>query len=445
MIRNALASTETDDRAEVAASVRAEAVAAVRLQLADARTEDLLPDEEAALVERFASAAVLARPVPAAARAGLIRQVVEDVSRALRGRAGPLDAALRDADVFDIMVNAPDALFVRRAGSGIVRLGESFPGNDEVDAFVARFAARGRRQFSEADPLLNVQLPSGTRLNAVRYPVARDGTALSLRLHSRFPPWAELLQLGVCPDGQRDWSGRRVRVRPGYPGPEADADAFLRWMVRAGARFVVLGGTGAGKTTQLNALGGLIPPEDRIVVIEDTRELRLPQPNVVHLETREFVPEGAKVLTQFDLVQNALRMFPTRLWLGEVRRGDVLLAWLRAARSGHPGSAFTFHAPSAGEFLEAAALELQMAMPGLAAEIAARMLAGAIHLVIRYGVHPEYDVRLVQEIAALSVGTDRLPVVTTLYHLVEERPGFPALVPTGAVPPWLSPEGYLPV
>ena len=134
----------------------------------------------------------------------------------------------------------------------------------------------------------------------------------------------------------------------------------------------------------------------------------------MHLETREFVPEGAKVLTQFDLVQNALRMFPTRLWLGEVRRGDVLLAWLRAARSGHPGSAFTFHAPSAGEFLDSAALELQMAMPGLAAEIAARMLAGAIHLVIRYGVHPEYDVRLVQESAALSVGTDRLPAVTTL-------------------------------
>ena len=445
MIRNALAGTDRGDRAEVSSLIRAEAGAAVRLQLADARSEDLLPDEEAALVERLASAAVLARPVPAAARAGLIRQVVEDVSRALRGRAGPLDAALRDADVFDIMVNAPDAIFVRRAGRGIVRLGESFPGNEEVDAFVARFAARGRRQFSEADPLLNVQLPSGTRLNAVRYPVARDGTALSLRIHSRFPPWEELLQLGVCPDVLRNLSGRRVRVRPAYPGPEAAPDTFLRWMVRAGARFVVLGGTGAGKTTALNALGGLIPPEDRIVVIEDTRELRLPQPDVVHLETREFVPEGARVVTQFDLVQNALRMFPTRLWLGEVRSGEVLLAWLRAARSGHPGSAFTFHAPSAAEFLETAALELQMAMPGLAVEIAARMLAGAIHLVIRYGAHPEYDVRLVQEIAALSVGPDRLPAVTTLYHLVEERPGFPALAPTGARPPWLSPEGYLPV
>ncbi len=192
-----------------------EAVSAVRLRLADAQTEELLPDEEAALVERFTSEAVLARPVPAALREGLIRQVVADVSRAMRGRAGPLDAALRDPEVFDIMVNAPDAIFVRRAVTGIVRLGESFPANDEVDAFVARFAARARRQFSEADPLLNVQLTSGVRLNAVRYPVARDGTALTLRLHSRFPPWDELLQLGICPDGTRDWGPRRVRWRPG--------------------------------------------------------------------------------------------------------------------------------------------------------------------------------------------------------------------------------------
>ena len=444
MIRNVLARAEARPE-DVSTMARAEAVSAVRLRLADAQTEELLPDEEAALVERFASEAVLARPVPAALREALIRQVVADVSRAMRGRAGPLDAALRDADVFDLMVNAPDAIFVRRAGAGIVRLGESFPSSDEVDAFVSRFAARARRQFSEADPLLNVQLTSGTRLNAVRYPVARDGTALTLRLHSRFPPWDELLRFGVCPDGTRDWGSRRVRRRPRWPGPEADADTFLRWMVAAGARFVVIGGTGAGKTTKLNGLGGLIPPEDRIIVIEDTRELRLPQPNVVHLETREFVPEGAALITQIDLVQNALRMFPTRLWLGEVRRGDVLLAWLRAARSGHPGSAFTFHAATVADFLDSAVLELQMAMPGLVADIAAHMLASAIHLVIRYGQHPEYDARMVLGIDALSVGADRLPVVTTLYRLVEERPGFPALVPTGATPPWLTPEGYLPI
>ena len=447
MIRNALARPDDSraDQEDLAAAVRTDAVTAVRLRLADERSETLLPDEEAALIERYATEAVLARPVSAALREGLIRQVVADVSRAMRGGAGPLDAALRDPGVCDVMVNAPGVIFLRRANAGVVRLAESFPGNDEVDAFVARFAARARRQFSEAEPLLNIEMPNGTRLNAVRYPIARDGTALTLRLHGRFPPWEELLRLGVCPDGTADWSARRVRTRPRWPGPQASADDFLRWMISAGARFVVIGGTGAGKTTDLNALGGLIPPEDRVIVIEDTRELRLPQPNVVHLQTREFVPEGARLVTQYDLVQNALRMFPTRLWLGEVRVGAVLLAWLRAARSGHPGSAFTYHAASAAEFLDSAGMELQLAMPGTGAEIAGRMLASAIHLVIRYGRHPEYDVRLVQEIAALSVGPDRLPAVTTLYRLTEARPGFPALGPTGATPPWLSPEGYLPV
>jgi pilus assembly protein CpaF len=214
-------------------------------------------------------------------------------------------------------------------------------------------------------------------------------------------------------------------------------------MVAARASFVILGGTGDGKTTLFNALLGLCPRDERLVVIEDTREVRLPQPNVVHLETREFVPEGAKVITQYDLVENALRMFPTRLLLGEVRRGEVLLAWLRAARSGHPGSGFTFHATTMDDFLESATQELQLAMPSLDAETAARRLGGAIHVAIRYGRHPEVDGHFVQEIAALSLDEQRRVQVTTLYRLAERTAGHLVLESTGAPPPWLSPEGYL--
>ena len=423
--------------------VRAEVITIVRLRLADEQSEQLSPAEEAALVERYATEAVLSRPVPASAREALIRQAAADVKSALRGRAGPLDAALTDPDVFDVMVNAPDRIFARRAGVGMVRLRESFASNDEVNEFVARFAARARRQFSEAEPLLNLQMPDGTRLNAVRYPVARDGTALTLRLHSRFPEYEELVSRGIFPGGAEDWTPRLRRHRRRYPGPGVPADAFFRWMIGARASFVILGGTGDGKTTLFNALLGLCPEDERLVVIEDTREVRLPQLNAVHQETREFVPEGAKVITQYDLVENALRMFPTRLLLGEVRRGDVLLAWLRAARSGHPGSGFTFHALTVDDFLESAAQELQIAMPSLDAETAARRLAGAIRVVIRYGRHPEVDGHFVQEIAALSLDRQHRVQVITLYRLAALPTRGLVLESTGAVPPWLGPEGYL--
>ena len=444
-VRNAFASrTQAEGVCEDdLGRIRADVITVVRLRLADVQSENLSPTEEAALVERYATDAVLARAVPAAVREALVRQATLDVKSALRGGAGPLDAALEDRDVFDVMVNAPDRIFVRRAGVGTVPLRESFASNDEVNEFVARFAAPVRRQFSEAEPLLNLQMPSGTRLNAVRYPVARDGTALTLRIHSRFPEYRDLLGTGICPDGSEDWTPRLFRRRPRYPGPDAPADAFFRWMVAARASFVILGGTGDGKTTLFNALLGLCPRDERLVVIEDTREVRLPQPNAVHLETREFVPEGAKVITQYDLVENALRMFPTRLLLGEVRRGEVLLAWLRAARSGHPGSGFTFHATTMDDFLESATQELQLAMPSLDAETAARRLGGAIHVAIRYGKHAEVDGHFVQEIAALSLDEQRRVQVTTLYRLAERTAGHLVLESTGAPPPWLSPEGYL--
>jgi|GEM_PF-2323648 len=451
LVRNALANTDQlgaiDRDAEPHVRTRGDVVEAVRVDLADRQqAEQLLPDEETELIRTLATAAVIQRQVPAAHREALIEQVVADVSKSLRGRAGPLDQPLRDPLVFDIMVNAPGVIFVRRGSDPPVRLRDSFPDNDEVDAFVQRYAARAHRQFTPAEPTLDLQMPDGTRLNAVMYPIARDGTALTLRLHARFPEYEELLRdFGICPDGTEDWSHHLVRRRPRYPGSDATADDFLRWMIAAGARFTVIGGTGAGKTTLFNALLALVPPEERLIVIEDTREIRLSQPNTVHLETREHVPEGATTVNQYKLVENALRMYPTRLLLGEVRRGDVLLAWLRAALSGHPGSAFTFHATTVADFLTAATQELQLAMPGMTPELAMRNLAGAVQVVLRYAVHPEYGRRLVNEIAALDVADGKEPRITTLYRLTEPEPGHPALVSTGKTPPWLTPEGHLPI
>ncbi len=447
-VRNALAKELQPGPAREEPRIRADVVEAVRLDLADRREAEalLLPDEETELIRTLATAAVIQRQVAPAQREALIEQVVADVARSLRGRAGPLDAALRDPHVYDVMVNAPDVIWVRRGSEPPVRLRESFPDNAEVDAFVSRYASRAHRQFTSAEPTLDLQMPDGTRLNAVQYPVARDGTALTLRLHAQFPAYEELVSdYGLVPDGAEDWSPRRVRRRPKYPGTEASADDFLRWMVVAGARFAVIGGTGAGKTTLFNALLGLVPPEERLIVIEDTREIRLPQPNVIHLETREHVPEGARVITQYMLVENALRMYPTRLLLGEVRRGDVLFAWLRAALSGHPGSAFTFHATTVADFLGSATQELQLAMPSMTTDTAMRRLVGAVQVVIRYGPHPEYGRRIVQEIAALDVDERREPRITQLYRLEEQIPGHPALVGTGQKPPWLIPEGYLPI
>lgn len=253
-----------------------------------------------------------AEPTPARVAAALRAQgrllgdaEVLGVAAELRSElvgAGPLEPLLADPEVTDVLVAAPDRVWVDRGG-GLELTGVTFEGPEAVRRLAQRLAAVAGRRLDDARPWVDARMPDGTRLHAVLPPVSVGSACLSLRVvRPRAFTLEELVAAGTLPPG-----GHRL----------------LREMVEARLSFLVSGGTGTGKTTLLSALLGLVGPGERIVLAEDSAELRPDHPHVVRLETRPANQEGAGLVTLADLVRQALRMRPDRLVVGEVRGPEV--------------------------------------------------------------------------------------------------------------------------
>ncbi|MFG2875092.1 TadA family conjugal transfer-associated ATPase [Streptomyces sp. NPDC048337] len=266
-----------------------------------------------------------AEPTPARVAAALRAQgrllgdaEVLGVAAELRSElvgAGPLEPLLADPEVTDVLVAAPDRVWVDRGG-GLELTGVTFADADAVRRLAQRLAAVAGRRLDDARPWVDARMPDGTRLHAVLPPVAVGSACLSLRVvRPRAFTLEELVAAGTLPPG-----GHRL----------------LREMVEARLSFLVSGGTGTGKTTLLSALLGLVGPGERIVLAEDSAELRPDHPHVVRLETRPANQEGAGLVTLADLVRQALRMRPDRLVVGEVR-GPEVADLLAALNTGHEG------------------------------------------------------------------------------------------------------------
>ncbi|WP_418958321.1 TadA family conjugal transfer-associated ATPase [Streptomyces tritici] len=239
---------------------------------------------------------------------------------------GPLEPLLADPSVTDVLVSAPDAVWVDR-GSGLEPADVRFADAEAVRRLAQRLAAVAGRRLDDARPWVDARLPDGTRMHAVLPPVAVGSACLSLRVvRPRAFTLAELAAAGTVPPG-----GERV----------------LRALVEGRVSFLISGGTGSGKTTLLAALLGLVGARERIVLAEDSAELRPDHPHVVRLEARPANQEGAGLVTLRDLVRQALRMRPDRLVVGEVRGGEAV-DLLAALNTGHSGCG-TVHANTAAD------------------------------------------------------------------------------------------------
>jgi pilus assembly protein CpaF len=266
---------------------------------------------------------------------------------------------LHDPEVTDLLVNGPDEVWVD-AGAGLHRARVRFPDDDAVRRLAQRLAAAVGRRLDHAAPYVDVRLPGGVRLHAVLPPIA-TATCLSLRL----PPRQvfgldDLVAAGTIPPGGARW---------------------LAALVGARVAFLVSGGTGSGKTTLLSSLLSLVDPGERLVVVEDSAELRPDHPHVVRLEARPPNVEGAGGVTLHDLVRQALRMRPDRLVVGEVR-GTEVVALLNALNTGHEGGCGTVHANAAADVparLEALACAAGLSRSGLHSQLAAAVDA-VVHL-----------------------------------------------------------------
>lgn len=296
--------------------------------------------------------------------------------------AGPLDALLAEPGVTDVLVTAPDAVWVDR-GAGLERTDVTFADEAAVRRLAQRLALSAGRRLDDAQPWVDGRLPaagdgdSGVRLHAVLAPVAQAGTCLSLRvLRQATQGFDELAASGALP---------------------GDARALLERIVQARLAFLVTGGTGAGKTTMLAALLGRVDPGERIVCVEDAAELAPAHPHVVRLVARVANIEGVGAVTVRDLVRQSLRMRPDRIVVGEVRGAEVV-DLLTALNTGHDGGAGMVHANSPREL--PARLEALAALGGLDRAALHSQLAAAVQVVLHVERGAEGHRRLA-EIAVL--------------------------------------------
>lgn len=271
---------------------------------------------------------------------------------------GPLTTLMEDDSITDILVDGPERVWVDRKGE-LEPAGVTFD-DDELVHLIHRLVGEANVRVDVSQPLADARLPDGSRLHVALPPVT-EYPVLSIRRFPRRPLVLEdLLALGTI---TTDEASRLV-------------DHVLQRR-----SILVSGATGSGKTTMLSALLGRVLHGERVVTLEETRELRVDHPNVVSLVGRTANVEGAGSVTLSDLVRASLRMRPDRIVIGEVRGAE---AWdaLSAMSTGHAGSMMTIHAPDAERAVTRFAA-LANAAPGSAPyEIVAEQVAASIDVVV---------------------------------------------------------------
>jgi pilus assembly protein CpaF len=274
---------------------------------------------------------------------------------------GPLRVLVEDDSLTEIMVVGPDMVYVEAQGK-IVLTDVRFRDNEHLLKVIDLIVAAVGRRVDVRQPLCDARLLDGSRVNAVVPPVAIDGPILTIRKFAKERlRITDLIHFGTI--------------------DEAGA-SFMQACVLARANILISGGTGAGKTTLLNICSGFIPPDERIVTIEDAAELQMHQEHVCRLESRPPDVRGEGRINIRDLVINALRMRPDRIVVGEVRGGEAL-DMLQAMNTGHDGSMTTVHANTPRDSLSR--LETQVLMGGveLPAKAIRQQIASAINIVVQ--------------------------------------------------------------
>ncbi|HZB68660.1 MAG TPA: TadA family conjugal transfer-associated ATPase [Ornithinibacter sp.] len=270
---------------------------------------------------------------------------------------GPLARLAADASVTDLLLNGDGTVWVDR-GAGVVEA-ELRVAPDDLRPLAVRLAGLAGRRLDDAQPWVDGLLPGGVRLHALLPPLADGGPHVSLRFARQRPEGVEtLVALGAASPGMA---------------------VVLRALVDAKVSLVVSGGTGAGKTTVLSALLAECGPQERLVLVEDVRELDPRHPHVVRLQGRSPNVEGRGAVTLVDLVRQALRMRPDRLVVGEVR-GPEVRELLAALNTGHEGGMSTLHANGPEEV--PGRIEALAALAGMPRAAVHAQLRGSLHAVV---------------------------------------------------------------
>lgn len=289
-----------------------------------------------------------------------MNQLVKEILDEALG-LGPLEDMLSDKSISEIMVVGPEKIFFEQSGK-VKKSEVIFTNNRQVLNVIERIVAPIGRRIDEKTPYVDARLSDGSRVHAIIPPCALNGGTITIR---KFPEnrltYKDLVAFGSMTQNMAD---------------------FLRISVEAHRNTVVSGGTGSGKTTLINMLGGFIPSNERIITCEDSAELDFPQDHVVSLETKPPSLEGDGAVDIRCLVKQTLRMRPDRIVVGECRGGETL-DMLQAMNTGHDGSLTTVHSNTPRDCMSRLETLVQYAGTGISPKAIKEMIASAVHMVVQ--------------------------------------------------------------
>jgi pilus assembly protein CpaF len=274
-----------------------------------------------------------------------------------------LESLLSNTNITDVLVNGHKEVWIDQ-GHGLEKTKLTFLNEESVRSLAQKLALSTGRRLDQSQPYVDAQLTKTIRLHAVLSPIANPGTAISLRIHrTQILSLDELVINKTITTSQKD---------------------FLNQIIKEKKSFVICGGTGSGKTTLLNSLLSEVNRYQRILIIEDSRELNPQHPHVVSLEGRPANIEGMGLITMKDLIKQSLRMRADRLIIGEVRGAEVI-DWLSALNTGHSGSAGTIHANSIHEVI------IRFESLGLMAGLSKEAIHSQLRTALDYVIHIKRD------------------------------------------------------
>jgi len=309
-----------------------------------------------------------------------------------------LQALVDDPQITEIMVNGPDEIFVESGGEIGRWGGGTFESKEQLVDLIQQIVGRVNRIVNTSSPIASARLENGSRVQVVLEPVALNGPILTIRKFPERITMERLIQYGSISE---------------------EAAEFLKIATAARYNIFVSGGTGAGKTTFLNALSEFIPRDERVITIEDSAELQLPHiENLVRLETRDANAEGEGAIGIGELIRASLRMRPDRIIIGEVR-GKETADLLQAMNTGHDGSFSTGHGNSVRDMLSR--LETMVLM-GLDLPLMAirSQIASAVDLMVHVARQRDRSRKVVaiEEVTGIEKGEITM---NPLFSLVEGR------------------------
>ena len=321
-----------------------------------------------------------------------LRQIADSIFYTVRCELGVLTPLMEDNEITEIMVNGAGSIYVERGGH-MENSSLTFDSAEELEEVIRRIAAGVHREINEMIPILDARLENGDRVNAVYKNVALGGPSLSIR---KFPKTALTME-------------RLIE----FGSITQEAAEFLKKVVAAGYNCFISGGTSSGKTTFLNILSEYIPKEERIVVIEDSAELKLiGAENIVRLECRSANVHGKGEVNMESLIRTSLRMRPDRIIIGEVRGGECA-EMLQAMNTGHSGMS-TGHANSIeGMLRRLEAMYLQKA--AFPIEAIREQIAQGIDIIVHLGRIAQKG-RKVLEIAEIQGLNNNKFIINSIFN-----------------------------